>query len=36
VTAQHLIEKAPLTILAAERSPARRILDLVGLPSSTG
>jgi serine phosphatase RsbU (regulator of sigma subunit)/anti-sigma regulatory factor (Ser/Thr protein kinase)/anti-anti-sigma regulatory factor len=36
VTAQHLIEKAPLTILATPGSPAHKILELVGLPSSTG
>jgi hypothetical protein len=36
VSAQHLIEKAPLTILATSGSPAQRILELVGLPSSTG
>jgi serine phosphatase RsbU (regulator of sigma subunit)/anti-sigma regulatory factor (Ser/Thr protein kinase)/anti-anti-sigma regulatory factor len=36
VTAQHLTEKVPLTLLCHPGGPARRILDLVGLPSSTG
>ncbi|MEV0903072.1 SpoIIE family protein phosphatase [Actinoplanes sp. NPDC049802] len=36
VAANHHGDKAPLTLVAAAGSPARRILDLVGLPSSTG
>ena len=36
VAAQHLLEKAPLTLVATPGSPAGRILDLVGLPSFTG
>ncbi len=36
VAAQHLAGKAPLTLIAGPGTPARRILDLVGLPSSTG
>ncbi|WP_433795524.1 SpoIIE family protein phosphatase [Actinoplanes sp. CA-252034] len=36
ISAQHLAEKAPLTIVTSPGSPAQRILDLVGLASSTG
>ncbi|MFC4070890.1 SpoIIE family protein phosphatase [Actinoplanes subglobosus] len=36
VSAQHLIGKAPLVLVSAPGSPSRRILDLVGLASSTG
>ncbi|GAA4977838.1 sigma-F factor regulator [Actinoplanes utahensis] len=35
LAAQHQLEKTPLTLFAAPGSPARRILDLVGLQSST-
>jgi serine phosphatase RsbU (regulator of sigma subunit)/anti-sigma regulatory factor (Ser/Thr protein kinase)/anti-anti-sigma regulatory factor len=36
IAAQHLAEKAPLTLVAAPGCPARRILELVGLAPSTG
>ncbi|GGN68539.1 hypothetical protein GCM10010112_32990 [Actinoplanes lobatus] len=36
VAESHHDEKAPLVLVAATGSPAQRILDLVGLPSSTG